>query len=283
MVQLKMKNLTQPQTVIFLHIHKTGGRTLEKILEKQYKTSEIVSTDNLKWRQAKEDLRKQSSETLNKAKLIEGHMYFGLHDLLTQPFTYVTMLRNPIDRVLSLYCYIRDEPKNPQHKTLIDNNMNLEQFLDSGIAKTVENGQTRVLSGIQAEDKPCSQEMLALAKENLSKYFTVIGLTERFDETLILLKQTFGYRLPIYKTINKNKKRLPRKAISNQELQKIRDLNKFDIELYEYAEKVFQKKVEEQGYLFPLECRYFKFLLSLNKSYENSHLKPYFQKVINKF
>lgn len=282
-MKLPTKNINQETTVIFLHIHKTGGRTLEKIIEKQYKSSETLSTDNLKWREAKEDLRQLDSSYLEQIKLLKGHMYFGLHEELSQPFTYITMLRNPIERVLSLYFFIRDEPKNPQHKTLIENNMNLEKFLESGIAKTAENGQTRVLSGIQAEDKPCSQEMLDLAKENLSKYFTVVGLTERFDDTLILLKQAFGYRIPVYKTINKNKKRLPRRAISDQEIQKIRDLNRFDIELYEYAEKLFQEKAKKQGYLFQLECRYFKFLLSLNKSYENSPLKSYVEKIINKF
>ncbi|ACB53904.1 unknown [Crocosphaera subtropica ATCC 51142] len=266
--QLQKPNLEQ--TVIFLHIHKTGGRTLEDILKKQYDPQKILSTDNLKWRQSHETLSQYSPAELENIKLIKGHMYFGIHNILLQPFTYITILRDPIERVLSLYCYIRDEPKNPQHKELIEKGMNLEQFLCSGIAKTAENGQTRILSGIQAENKPCSDEMFKLAKENLSKYFSVVGLTEQFDETLILLKRLLGYNIPIYSTKNKNKRRLSIDDISAKERKMIEQYNSFDLQLYEYAYQLFEEQKKQQGYLFNLEYTYFKSKSLVKKYFINS-------------
>lgn len=172
--------------------------------------------------------------------------------------------------MLSLYSYIRDEPKNPQHQELKEKGMNLEQFLGSGIAKTAENGQTRILSGIQAENKPCSDEMFQLAKENLTKYFAVVGLTEQFDETLILLKRLLGYNIPLYSTKNKNKKRLSIDEISEKERKMIRQYNSFDLQLYEYAYRLFEEQKKQQGYLFNLEYTYFKSKSLVKKYFINS-------------
>lgn len=85
--------ISQDRTVIFLHIHKTGGRTLEGILKNQYNPQKILSTDNLKWRQAQETLSQYSPTELEKIQLIKGHMYFGIHSILSQPFTYITIFR----------------------------------------------------------------------------------------------------------------------------------------------------------------------------------------------
>ena len=35
---------------------------------------------------------------LRKTRMFKGHMLFGLHEILPQPSTYITVLRDPVDR-----------------------------------------------------------------------------------------------------------------------------------------------------------------------------------------
>ena len=42
--------------------------------------------------------------------------------------------------------------------------------------------------------------VLTAAKENLARQFIVVGLTERFDETLALLKVVLGWKVNRYRS-----------------------------------------------------------------------------------
>ncbi len=58
-----------------------------------------------------------------------------------------------------------------------------------------------------------------------------MGLTERFDESVLLLRRVMGWRtLPFYRSQNVNRKKAP---IDDAQKEVIRAFNRYDIELYE--------------------------------------------------
>jgi aldehyde:ferredoxin oxidoreductase len=57
-------------------------------------------------------------------------------------------------------------------------------------------------------------------------------LTERYDETLLLLKKSFNWRMPFYTRRNVNKRRLFKEDVSAETLRKIEADNALDIALY---------------------------------------------------
>ena len=254
-------NNKQEEALLFLHIPKAGGSTLNAILYQQYEQEEICKID----KKNIDGFSSISEEKKKQFKLIKGHFHFGLHEFLPQKYNYVTMLRDPTERVISLYYYIRSSPDHYLHKQLMSNQMTLEEFVSSGILKNTDNGQTRFISGQKKlEFGSTSQDNLDIAKDNLSK-MAVVGTLENFDEALILIKKTFGWKNIFYTRQNITKSRLSQKEISQSTLETIVQYNHLDQELYKYAQSLLKQQISQCQPFFALELTNFKLL---NKSYQ---------------
>ena len=166
-------------------------------------------------------------------------MLFGLHAILPQPATYITVLRDPVDRVLSSFYFMRGYKLQPLYWKFRFENWSLEDFARRSPR---ENLQCKILAGAEYRT-PCTAEIYETAKENLLRHFSVVGFSERFEETLALMKLRFGWKLQRYSSFNVSRKR-PRKAdVPRSTLDLISEKNSFDISLYDYAAKLFQTAV----------------------------------------
>ena len=213
-----------------MHIPKTAGRTLRSILEKNYSKDEVIRTYSTKQIERFQSLSKNEKDQI---KLIIGHNYFGMHEHLDGPFSYITMLRDPIERVLSLYYFILREPGTPMYKKY--NGKGLDYFLDEE-PQTI-NWQTRFVSGGELD--------LSKAKDHLKKYFSVVGISERFDESLLLIEKELGIKNLNYKSFNVTPNRPRKEEISPQILKRIEQNVNLDLELYKYALELFEEKLNE--------------------------------------
>jgi hypothetical protein len=244
--------------LLFLHIPKTAGSTLRHIIERQYPPDAILIQHQPTIHQVLQALPQGRVDRLH---VVMGHLWFGAHALLPRPATYLTVLRDPIDRIISHYYFVQRDPEHYLHQ--IVQGMSLEEYVTSGCSTEIYNDQTRLLVGAPIETGQPSAEILAVAKQNLDRHFAVVGLTEEFDRSLILMKRCFGWRSPFY--IKRNVTRHPTKAkISPATLQVIEQHNQLDQALYRYAQARFREQVETQGPSFEQEVRRFK---TLNASY----------------
>ena len=236
--------------VIFIHIGKTAGTTLSVILIKQYAEQTIFAVDGSKGITA-DTLRALPDEEKSRINLLRGHILFGLHKHLPQPSTYITMLRNPANRIISLYYHILREKTHYLHQAVTGQQMTLEDFVASGVAAEIDNFQMRALAGYESVQTPvgkCDRTLLNQAKENVEKHFSVVGITERFDESLHLMTQRLGWKTltPHTKIMNvatnKSKKN---KEFSNSTLRLIKEKNSLDYELYDWACRSFDEQVKQ--------------------------------------
>jgi len=100
--------------------------------------------------------------------------------------------------------------------------------------------------------------MLDQAKQNLRDHFAVVGLTEKFDHTLMLLRRILGWRYILYFRMNVTKARVTRVSVSNEVQDLITSYNHLDLELYRYATDRFEALVRQQGPDFEAEVQTFK-------------------------
>ena len=84
---------------------------------------------------------------------------------------------------------------------------------------------------------------MEIAKKNIEQHFSVVGLMERFDESLMLLKQHLGWKIPFYQPQNVNKKR-PQEEADREVIKVIERTNELDLLLYEYVKERFEQQVE---------------------------------------
>ncbi|MEM8722327.1 MAG: sulfotransferase family 2 domain-containing protein [Cyanobacteria bacterium P01_G01_bin.39] len=235
------KEMSSP-IVIFLHIPKAAGTTLRDILYRRYEKGHIYELDGQNFVQSIEDFKQLPAKEKDEIRLLMGHMYFGLHEYLSSPSTYITMLRNPVKKVISYYHFISRKSNHPDYELIKSQDISLKSYCAMNRAN-MTNAQTRFLAGEDFSNVNNESKMLEQAKKNLQEHFSVVGITERFDETLILMKQKLGWdSYPYYYRRNTNRNiGYAQLQISEDTLATIREYNQLDIELYEYANELFER------------------------------------------
>jgi hypothetical protein len=245
-----------PSPVIFLHIPKTGGITLQSVINAQYPAERVYSIGadiNADIRR----LRALPEAERHRLQVVQGHMSFGLHQFLAPGARYVTILRDPVARALSDYYYVTGTPGHPLHPAV--RGMRLADYLDSGLTGQLSNGQTRLLSGDHLNGDPgipgtapMTADDLERAKANLRTHFAVAGMQEEFETTLCLMARVLGWRLRHYTRRNVGP-RSGRPAVREDDILLIRERNALDLELYDFARSTFAEHVRNQGTGLQLE------------------------------
>ena len=160
-------------------------------------------------------------------------------------------LRDPVERIVSHYYYLRLLKDHPLHKEIVDKGMSLRDYVQSGASKESCNDQVRMISGNDGQD------MLEVAKENISKHFYMVGLSEYFDETLLLLMKELGWRMALYGNRNINKARPRVREIDDETLNTIKKCNAMDIELYGFVKEKLLERMVKGGDSFYRELKTF--------------------------
>lgn len=180
--------------------------------------------------------------------LLIGHNIHGIHQHLNSPVRYFSTVRDPVDLVISWYYFLR-RIGGPAAQAIEDQDLSLEEFVAAdeywyGIPHT-NNLQTRMLSGAGNTVSPgsCTSDMLDSAKQNVVNDFAVVGLLERFDETLLLFRRELDWGLPIYVRRNTTSSRPAKSDLSSSTLDLIRDRNALDLELYDHCREQFEERM----------------------------------------
>ncbi len=244
--------------LVFIHIPKTAGSTLRAIMQRQYRPEEIC---HIHW-----DFDRNApfagflglpEQERARTKVLYGHIPFGVHRQIQRQTTYFTMLRDPVDRCISHYFHIRKLPNHFHHKRAKE--LDLGEFVASGVFREMDNGQVRQLTG--AGGLPfgtCTPDLLDQAIANLEEHFCVVGLQERFDETLLLLRRAMRWRqLPLYQRRNVGKLRSHRDSFSPEVLGVVETHNALDQQLYDYVAGRLAQTITDQGAGFALEYQAF--------------------------
>ncbi|MGD1029126.1 sulfotransferase domain-containing protein [Candidatus Binatus soli] len=255
--------------LIFVHLYKTGGTTLNRIIEWEYKLPRICSVEPTWWRSSYQEIMRWPRPRLARMDVFKGHMPFGLHNLLPRPANYITVLREPVERAISDYYFARRFKPHRNHRAA--NRLTLEEYF---IQKHEHNLQSRILAGPNSHElfpSVCDAAILSIAKENLARQFTVVGLTKRFDETLALLKVVLGWKVKRYRSFRVADNRIPKQLVAPATLALIQEWERFDLALYDYGVSLFEealaahREAVEEALLAirkardmtPLESRYY--------------------------
>lgn len=232
------------KTVLVVHIPKAAGTTLRTIMDRQYPSSQVFTIQN-DIPAERERLAGMPDETKRQLKAVFGHQCWGWHEALApgQGFQYVTILRDPAERVLSCfaYCHLHGH----YLKDAIEG-MDVRRFLTSGVTRTCDNGMVRQLCG---EDRflrdpyfdmhlpfdGLTEAHLQQAMRNLERC-AIVGVAERFDAVLEQCRRKLGWRIPAYE--HQNVTTWARPAIGTLDhhtLRALRHHNRLDEQLYRFA------------------------------------------------
>ena len=209
--------------LVFVHINKTAGTTLRFILRSSYGARHC---DVEPWHGAWTDPPFSTADLRRVRKLyprlasIAGHRVSGHVDLeeAGTDFRYLTFLREPLALCASRFQYQLDYRKKQ--------NLAFEEWIEKD---WVRDAQTQRLGGTtDAAD--------AMAVIDRKEMF--VGLTERFDESVVLLRALRAPDLNIaYRPVNVAKSSgVAKRLLADSRTRKlIVDANQADLELYEHV------------------------------------------------
>ena len=244
---------------IHLHIPKTGGTTLRDIIQRQYRSEKILMIPKLE--ESENILKEVSTSQINQLKLIQGHLKYGIHNHFHRRAKYFAIIRDPINRVLSTYYYVLSQKNNPQNLSTSNNQMTIYDFVQSGVNPFLINGQTQLISGKTGDiDNPIieSEELFSLAKENIENDFLFLGITEMFDETILILKNMLGWHMPYYSIANRTKKKPNYDAVNPTIISFIKEHNQLDIKLYNITKTSLLNRIAKENDIFQNRINKFK-------------------------
>jgi Galactose-3-O-sulfotransferase len=257
--------------LVFVHVPKTAGTTLTSVLTMNAPGEESSQAGNvfkgsggLKRGVTFKRLLERSGPDLEGVRVVAGHFPLGLRDYLPKErdLRCFTFLREPVDRTLSHYFAIREnrEGWSQQGKYALSPlppEPTLQDMLDGGYVH--DNLQTRMLSGDPEPFGEVTEEMLERAKRNLRTELVFLGLTERFDESLVLAKRRRDLRAILYRSDERVNATRPRgDAIPGELVKAAERCNRYDVELYRHACELFDDAPELDELEFQVEVEAFR-------------------------
>lgn len=227
----------------FLHIPKTAGTTLNHIFAANFGADKILSAYSKEETNA---LWEMDIKDIYNYDLVQGHLFISdFNSLFSSPLgaNVFTFLREPAARVVSEYKFLKNWPQQHLYKYINENNIQFSDFITSTHPLLINHGKnlmTRSLCGVGCSGP---EEMLERAKKHLLR-FIFVGITERFDEGLLILEDKMRLKDIHYAKSNVSPFQ---HTLTEEEMSLIHEYNQQDMELYKYACTLFEKQVQQAG------------------------------------
>lgn len=191
--------------IVFTHIPKTAGTTVNFGLRKAFPDSSAFHLQ----RQTDSELQALAAD--RKIKAYAGHLPYCRSAVAfagsgRQPL-YVTVLRDPIERVLSAYAYAKGTPKERWHD--LANRLDINAFI-----LHMQKEQPQFLVGKQCRFlSPDGQADADTAFLSLQENFALVGLQKNINDFFYGLEHLTGQKLPQPKRRNQSTQRVGREAL----------------------------------------------------------------------
>lgn len=221
---------------VFIHIPKTAGTTMLKIVESQYPKGHMLSI----YRKPRERIVEEVAALGEDVEALAGHFHYGVACRAPRPIRAFAMLRDPVERIISLYYFIGRAPSHPQHEAFKRGEVTISSLLPHQGSM-----QARFLAGYEPTGAVEDEVLLREAKEVLVHRLAVFGITERFDESLLLFNRQLGWKVRGYAKANATKNRPSQERISQEDLSLIRENCAVDRALYDFARERFDRQVAD--------------------------------------
>jgi len=219
------------QRIAFLHIPKTAGTSLNKIIELncptqycyQYYPPHLVTTP---------------PEIKLGCGVLSGHFVYGYANKFFDQYDHITFLRDPLERVISHLHWTKRYHLDPsqitktEYTNWFENNPDPFEFIAYSKQWYFDNATVRMLAGVSPTLPfgSITQDHYLQAQRNLQK-FNFVGFQKTFAQDLKQLCKQYKW---LYFQIRRNTDR-HHSTVNAHRAAQISDQNKWDIALYEFA------------------------------------------------
>jgi hypothetical protein len=184
--------VTHSETVLFMHIPKTAGTAFREAIVGNYKASQVAYLYPDPPGFLPCDFGLLPLEQRARFRLVVGHYHYGVHQFLPQKNTYITIVRDPVRRVISHFRYLME----PQKGLGGASPSLLAELLERGATVNLDNLMVRCFSGVVKGDVPpghVNRDVYERAVHNLRTSFKFVGYQECSEQAYRALQAQFGW------------------------------------------------------------------------------------------
>jgi hypothetical protein len=251
------------ETLVFIHLQKTGGMSLRAQLQKRFDADRIcpVIDDNL--------------HRLSVAELASFDLFAGHFDRSSLSFIprdrirTVSLLREPRARLISFYRFHRSHPVADEFADNIfvrlANELTAEEFFERNEVRSASVAFNHYVVALgrsyswfdrhrSSLSKTDLREALEHAKQTV-RALTALGITERFEQSIELISESLQLSPPLSidsvnvtdnsPIVDRRFRRVDPVAITPRLTAALEDLTAYDDELYGYAVGDFERRWAE--------------------------------------
>jgi hypothetical protein len=254
---------TRETSFFFVHIMKTGGRTLVRHFRENFELDEIYPYGKLDVVRVgnRVDINEQvdvsrllavPEERRRRVRVYSGHYPYVVCELLPLDLVTMTVLRDPVERTISMLRELGrtdswTDPNASEPAPMAG--LALEQVYEDPkvFEPLILNHQTKIFAmnpkdplGTYMDVVRIDEARLGAAKDNLAKV-DLIGSTENYGDFLHELSDRYGWRIQfgLRKNVTPTEGVEP---VSKSFRSRIADDNAIDIEFYEYATNLIESR-----------------------------------------
>jgi hypothetical protein len=234
----------QEPRFLFVHLQKTGGTALFQRLRDHFGARGVYPTPD-----EQGDVRAVTDLDFlvdrvpahgDAIRVVTGHFPLCTTEVLDGDFKTFTVLRDPVERTLSLLRRRQAGDERFEGWALED------IYTDESLRPIIRNHMVKMLSLTKDElsSAPLVMEVdfdearLERAKVNLRDQIDIFGLQEHFDEFCIDISSRFGWDLGTPRFAN----RTQRTPVSDGLREQIAEDNAVDRELYDFARQLWEQR-----------------------------------------
>jgi hypothetical protein len=237
-----------PAKSCFLHVPKTGGSWLSAAIRTTLPAHEFYEVPSERIGHVPVAL------LLDRFTVVAGHFTVAhLTHVLNDAFTF-TLLRDPVDRVVSLYHFYRQQIPTPQQDPRVAQAQALD--FETFVARLQDrvspwsNWQTFVFSGAVDCETPAN-ELLPAALANLDR-INFVGVQDELRDGLSALAALRGWQVTAPpERLNASRKRPSLCELKPSVVEKLQVVNEVDLELFRRARERWASIRQSNGAITP--------------------------------
>jgi len=251
------ERLSRPKPVLFLHIPKTGGSSFLTALGNVFgerRVRRLRCAEEM----AQVEIDRIVSDEIQDIDCLVGHFPIHVFAKYLDTFRPFTILRDPVDRVMSLFRFLKRAPRSETERLELREGFGFDDFIESRVPEIyaqTRNLMCRMLCGDEEMSDPLAaafwepRDPAALVHQALATLRAIeFGLLEDMQSTLTLAQHfcSTNFNLDEYRA---NASDAPGAEWTAHNIHRIVDLNTLDVALYHQAKVLFSTRVRNAAAL----------------------------------
>jgi hypothetical protein len=254
---LAVANATCGNPVVFHHVPKCAGTSIERALRLRYAAS-YATFDLRSIYSAAEALYGTSSLNMldkltaefrstefltylyDDVRCIAGHIYFSnlAFETFSHKYKFVTVLRDPVDFFISFFYQL-----SGAKRSYWSVDMPLDEFLCTDQARLLGQFYALYFSGDATNLEDLSPSSVCRAKDNIAK-FSAVGFVDDTSGFQRQLTELLGVRLWIGHSNRSKASHSERNGLTHELRSRILGISSANIDIYNAARRLFTKRAE---------------------------------------